>query len=46
MFTMDDFNMNTDAGTSWRLYVVVGILAVAAIVTAVAYAVSYFGPSH
>jgi hypothetical protein len=39
---MDDRNMNPESGKPWRLYVVVGILAIVAIVTAVAYAVSHF----
>jgi hypothetical protein len=42
---MDDWKMNPEAGTPWRLYLVVGILAVVAIVAAVAYAVSNFAPS-
>jgi hypothetical protein len=37
---MDDWNMNPEAGKRWRLYVVLGMLAIVAIVTAVAYAVS------
>ena len=34
---MDDWNMNPERGKPWRLYVVVGILALVAIVTVVAY---------
>jgi hypothetical protein len=36
-FKMDDWNMNPERGKPWRLYVVVGILALVAIVTVVAY---------
>jgi hypothetical protein len=43
---MDDFNMNPERGKPWRLYVVVGMLAVVAIVVAVAYAMSHFAPSN
>jgi hypothetical protein len=43
---MDDWKMNPEAGKPWRLYVVIGILAIVAIVTAFAYAVSNFAPSQ
>ena len=41
---MDDWNMNPERGRPWRRYVVVGILAIAAILVAVAYAMSHFAP--
>jgi hypothetical protein len=43
---MDDWNMNPESGKPWRLYVVVGILAIVVIVTAIAYALSHSAPSR
>ena len=45
-FEMDDWNMNPERGKPWRLYVVVGILALVAIVTVVAYVVFHVAPSN
>jgi hypothetical protein len=42
---MDDWNMNPERGKPWRQYVVVGILAIVALLTAVAYAVFYYRPT-
>ncbi len=42
---MDDFARTRRDGRPWRLYVVVGILAITALVVAVAYSVSHFAPS-
>jgi hypothetical protein len=39
---MDDWNMNPEHGKPWRLYVVVGILAIVALLTAVAF---YYRPA-
>ena len=44
-FEMDDWNMNPERGTPWRLYVVVGLLALVAIVAVVAYVLSHVAPS-
>jgi len=41
---MDDWNMNPERGKPWRLYVVVGILALVAIVTVVAFVLSHVAP--
>jgi hypothetical protein len=43
---MDDWNMNPERGKPWRLYVVVGILALAAIVTVVGYVLSHVALSN
>jgi uncharacterized BrkB/YihY/UPF0761 family membrane protein len=42
---MDDWNMNPERGKPWRRYVVVGILAIAALLTAIAFAVAYYRPT-
>jgi len=43
---MDDWNMNPERGKPWRLYVVVGILALVAILTVVAYVLFHVAPSN
>jgi hypothetical protein len=44
-FEMDDWNMNPERGKPWRLYVVIGILTIVAVLTAIAFAVSYYRPT-
>jgi flagellar biogenesis protein FliO len=41
---MDDWDMNPERGKPWRRYVVVGLLAIVAILVAVAYVLSRFAP--
>ncbi len=43
---MDDWNMNPESGKPWRLYVVVGILALVTMVTVVAYVLSHIARSN
>jgi hypothetical protein len=43
---MDDWNSNPKGGLSWRLYVVIGILATIAMAVAIAYAVSRVAPPY